>query len=110
MPAAIAGVQVTALLPSGAAIRKLIAEELGILGLEHRVLRRRYVRSRGLQARGVVLSELLLKLPVGEMLWARLLAAGTVACLFKAPKLWVPQLGQSLSPFSQILRATRGPP
>jgi hypothetical protein len=57
-----------------------------------------------------VLSELLLMLPLDGMLWARLLAAGDLASAWKAPKLWVPQLGQSLSPFSRFLRAMRAPP
>jgi hypothetical protein len=86
-----------------------IAEELELLGLEHHALRQRFRRSGRLEERGTVLSELLL-LPLDGMLWARLLAAGHLASVWKAPKLWVPQLGQSLSPFSRSVRAMRAPP
>lgn len=87
-----------------------VGKELGLMGLEHHVLRRRFEQSSGLQTRGQVLREALLLLPQDRLLWFRLLAAGQIAGLWKGPLLWVPELGQCVNPTSRLLRAWRGPP
>jgi hypothetical protein len=87
-----------------------IAQELGLMGLEHHALREHFGLCSRLEQRGKVISELLSMLPVDRTLWVRLLAAGQLCGLWAAPKLWVPELGQSLGPFSRLLRMMRAPP
>src|SRR5687767_9884415 len=45
-----------------------IAEELGLMGLEHRALRRRFEQASRLEARGQVIAEALSMLPLGRSL------------------------------------------
>lgn len=87
-----------------------IGTELGLLGMDHHILRERFGQSSRLQARGQVLREALSKLPQDRLMWSRILAAGQIAGLWRAPLQWVPELGQCVSPTSRLLRVWRGPP
>ena len=87
-----------------------IAEELDLMGLEHRSARRRFLAARSLQQRGAAVVSELSQLAQAPGLWLRLLASGYLGGVWARPWLFLPQVGRRLSPFSPVGRAARGPP
>ncbi len=87
-----------------------IAEELDLMGLDHRSARRCFLTSRSLQQRGAAVASQLSQLALAPGLWLRLLASGCLGGAWAHPWLFLPQVGRRFSPFSQVGRAARGPP
>ncbi len=87
-----------------------IAEELDLMGLEHRSARRRFLAARSLQQRGAAVVSELSQLALAPGLWLRLLASGSLGGAWAFPWLFSPQVGRRISLFSPAGRAARGPP
>jgi len=87
-----------------------IAEELDVMGLEHRSTRRRFLAARSLQQRGAAVASELSQLALAPGLWLRLLASGFLGGAWAFPWLFSPRVGRRLSLFSAAGRAARGPP
>ena len=87
-----------------------IAEEMDLMGLEHRLARRCFLAARSLQQRGAAVASELSQLALAPGLWLRLLASGFLGEAWAFPWLFSPQVGRRISLFSPAGRAARGPP
>ena len=92
------------------AVGERIVAELGLVGGEHAVARRRYAASRRLVDRGAVVVAVLDELRLTDDLLSRVLAAGEVAGLWGRPWLCDDSTGQRYAPGSSAGRWRRGPP
>lgn len=87
-----------------------IVADLGVPGIEHAVLRRRYIASTTLVERGAAIAELLDLLVLDEGLLSRVLAAGHRAGLWGRPRIHDVHLDRLVCPLSTVGRWRRGPP
>ena len=87
-----------------------IAQQLGIMGLEHRRCRERFGSSRSLRRRGEAIATVLRAMECDSPLCSRMLAAGFLAGLWGPPGIWVVELGRCVSPLSLVGQSLRGPP
>lgn len=87
-----------------------IGEQLGLMGLNHRRCRTRFAQARGLRERGGVILQVLACIECDQALCSRMLAAGFLAGLWGAPRIWVLELRRSVSPLSRVARALRNSP